>query len=45
MHACRLSIGMELVTDAKMVMLDEPTSGLDSYNAHCLMQVRAAGNV
>ncbi|KAG1675973.1 hypothetical protein FOA52_014217 [Chlamydomonas sp. UWO 241] len=35
----RVSIGMELVTDARLLLLDEPTSGLDSYNAMRLMQL------
>lgn len=30
----RTSIGVELITDPKIVFLDEPTTGLDSYNAY-----------
>ncbi|KAJ3065020.1 hypothetical protein HDU98_011589 [Podochytrium sp. JEL0797] len=29
----RVSIGVELVTNASVIVLDEPTSGLDSFNA------------
>ena len=29
----RTAIGVELITDPKMVILDEPTSGLDSFTA------------
>lgn len=30
----RTSIGVELISDPKVVFLDEPTTGLDSYNAY-----------
>jgi len=30
----RASIGVELISDPKIVFLDEPTTGLDSYNAY-----------
>lgn len=39
----RVSIGMEMVTHASLLLLDEPTSGLDSVTAtsllHSLRQV------
>ena len=37
----RVSIGMELVADSRVLILDEPTSGLDAYNARNLIQVRS----
>jgi ATP-binding cassette, subfamily G (WHITE), eye pigment precursor transporter len=30
----RTSIGVELISDPKIIFLDEPTTGLDSYNAY-----------
>jgi len=45
----RVSIGMELVTQPKLVIMDEPTSGLDSYTAykliHTAKDIAAAGRV
>lgn len=35
----RVSIGMELVSQATVLMLDEPTSGLDSHAANSLIRV------
>ena len=35
----RVSIGMELVTNAQVLVLDEPTSGLDAYNARNLLKL------
>ena len=29
----RVSIGVELITDPKVILCDEPTSGLDSFTA------------
>eukprot|EP01135_Chromosphaera_perkinsii_P006341 Nk52_evm70s485 gene=Nk52_evmTU70s485 len=34
----RASIGVELITNPRILFLDEPTSGLDSYTAHLLIQ-------
>jgi ABC-type multidrug transport system ATPase subunit len=33
----RTSIGVELISDPKIIFLDEPTTGLDSYNAYELI--------
>ena len=35
----RVSIGMELVNNARVLVLDEPTSGLDAYNARNLLKL------
>ena len=35
----RVSIGMELVNEAKVIILDEPTSGLDSHASHSIMTI------
>jgi ABC-type multidrug transport system ATPase subunit/ABC-type multidrug transport system permease subunit len=35
----RTSIGVELISDPKIVFLDEPTTGLDSYNAYEVIQL------
>ena len=34
----RVSVGMELVTNPKILFLDEPTSGLDSFTAASIMK-------
>lgn len=34
----RASIGMELVSDASLLLLDEPTSGLDAYAAYSVIE-------
>jgi ABC-type multidrug transport system ATPase subunit len=34
----RVSVGIELITDPKILFLDEPTSGLDSFNALNIVQ-------
>jgi ABC-type glutathione transport system ATPase component/ABC-type multidrug transport system permease subunit len=35
----RTSIGVELISDPKIIFLDEPTTGLDSYNAYEVIQL------
>lgn len=35
----RLSIGMELIAEPRILLLDEPTSGLDSFSAKVVMRV------
>ena len=35
----RTAIGVELITDPKMIMLDEPTSGLDSFTAFKICKI------
>ena len=34
----RTSIGVELITDPKLIFLDEPTAGLDSFTATSVME-------
>ena len=34
----RTSIGVELITDPKLIFLDEPTTGLDSFTATSVME-------
>lgn len=34
----RLSIAIELLSDAKIIFLDEPTTSLDSYNSYVLIE-------
>lgn len=45
----RTSIGVELISDPRIVFLDEPTTGLDSYNAYeviiLLRQLAATGKL
>jgi ABC-type multidrug transport system ATPase subunit len=38
----RVTIGMELVTDPRILVLDEPTSGLDSFSALSLLRALRA---
>ncbi len=35
----RTSVGVELITNPKLLFLDEPTSGLDSFNAYNLVKL------
>jgi len=35
----RTSIGVELITDPKLIFLDEPTTGLDSFTATSVMEI------
>lgn len=35
----RTAIGVELITDPKMILLDEPTSGLDSFMAKSICKL------
>lgn len=45
----RVSIGVELISDPRIIFLDEPTTGLDSYNAYeviiLLRQLAASGRM
>lgn len=45
----RTSIGVELISDPRIIFLDEPTTGLDSYNAYevviLLRQLAASGRM
>ena len=34
----RVSIGIQLLTDPRILILDEPTSGLDAYTAGCILK-------
>lgn len=34
----RVSIGIQLLTDTRILILDEPTSGLDAYTARCILK-------
>ena len=34
----RTSIGIELITDPKLILLDEPTSGLDSFTTERIVK-------
>ncbi len=35
----RVSVGIELITDPKILFLDEPTSGLDAFNAFNIVEI------
>lgn len=35
----RTAIGVELITDPKIIFLDEPTSGLDSFTALKIVKI------
>jgi ABC-type multidrug transport system ATPase subunit len=35
----RTAIGVELITDPRVILLDEPTSGLDSFKAHSIAKL------
>jgi len=35
----RTSIGIEIITNPRLLFLDEPTSGLDSHTAHSIVQI------
>jgi ABC-type multidrug transport system ATPase subunit len=35
----RVAIGVEMITDPKVLMLDEPTSGLDSFKALSIVKL------